>query len=226
MKKIIKIIFIIMIYVLMFWGLFKGCENLINKIIKNNCTCKQTVKVVAPVEKLSNDIKTNIEKKPEVKKLENNTKKEEKSTNKTTNKKVKTNINTNKTVKTSANKTIKKTTKASTKNTNNVKKNTSKALYQKYAHDKVINKYGWTEADYNALVKLWNRESQWNPNSHNKTSGAHGIPQALPASKMASEGSDYYTNGYTQIDWGLKYIKQRYGTPLAAWSHSQKKGWY
>ena len=216
MKKIIKIIFIIMIYVLMFWGLFKGCENLINKIIKNNCTCKQTVKVVAPVEKLSNDVKMNIEKKPEVKKLEYNTKKEDKSTNKTT----------NKTVKTSTNKTIKKTTKASTKNTNNVKKNTSKEAYQKYAHDKVINKYGWTEADYNALIKLWNRESQWNPNSHNKTSGAHGIPQALPASKMASEGSDYYTNGYTQIDWGLKYIKQRYGTPLAAWSHSQRKGWY
>ena len=53
-----------------------------------------------------------------------------------------------------------------------------------------------------------------------------GIPQSLPASKMASEGSDYYTNGKTQIRWGLKYIKGRYGSPSKAWVHSQQKGWY
>lgn len=87
--------------------------------------------------------------------------------------------------------------------------------YQSYAHDKVL-EYGWTEYDYECLVKLWNKESGWNPNSHNSSSGAHGIPQALPASKMASEGSDYYTNGYTQIRWGLKYIKSRYGSPSSA----------
>lgn len=98
--------------------------------------------------------------------------------------------------------------------------------YQAYAKDLVINTYGWSEYDFECLVKLWNRESGWNPNSHNSSSGAHGIPQSLPASKMASEGADYYTNGYTQIRWGLKYIKGRYGSPSAAWANSQSKGWY
>jgi len=102
----------------------------------------------------------------------------------------------------------------------------SKAEYQQYAHDLVINKYGWSEHDFQCLVNLWERESGWNPNSHNKSSGAHGIPQSLPASKMASEGADYYTNGYTQIRWGLKYIKGRYGSPANAWSHFQSKNWY
>jgi hypothetical protein len=102
----------------------------------------------------------------------------------------------------------------------------SLSALQSYAYDLVINSYGWSEEDFNALVNLWNRESGWNPNSHNSSSGAHGIPQALPASKMASEGGDYYTNGETQIRWGLKYIAQRYGSPLNAWSHSQSVGWY
>lgn len=102
----------------------------------------------------------------------------------------------------------------------------SKAEYQQYAHDLVINTYGWSEHDFQCLVNLWERESGWNPNSHNKSSGAHGIPQSLPASKMASEGADYYTNGYTQIRWGLKYIKGRYGSPVNAWSHFQSKNWY
>lgn len=98
--------------------------------------------------------------------------------------------------------------------------------YQSYARNLVLNTYGWSEYDFECLVKLWNRESNWNPNAHNKSSGAHGIPQSLPASKMASEGADYYTNGYTQIRWGLKYIKGRYGSPSAAWAHSQRTGWY
>ena len=97
---------------------------------------------------------------------------------------------------------------------------------QSYANNLVINTYGWSEYDFDCLVKLWNRESGWNPNAHNKSSGAHGIPQSLPASKMASEGSDYYTNGETQIRWGLKYIAGRYGTPANAWAHSQQTGWY
>ena len=97
---------------------------------------------------------------------------------------------------------------------------------QQYAHNLVINTYGWSEYDFDCLVKLWNRESGWNPNAHNKSSGAHGIPQSLPASKMASEGSDYYTNGETQIRWGLKYIAGRYGSPANAWAHSQQTGWY
>ena len=102
----------------------------------------------------------------------------------------------------------------------------TKAEYQAYAKNLCINTYGWTENDFNCLVKLWERESNWNPNAHNKSSGAHGIQQSLPASKMASEGDDYYTNGKTQIRWGLKYIKNRYGTPANAWAHSQQKGWY
>ena len=102
----------------------------------------------------------------------------------------------------------------------------TKADYQDYAYDLVLNQYLWSESDYQALVNLWERESNWNANAHNKSSGAHGIPQSLPASKMSSEGSDYYTNGYTQIRWGLKYIKERYGSPSAAWQHFQNKNWY
>jgi hypothetical protein len=76
------------------------------------------------------------------------------------------------------------------------------------------------------LDKLFTKESGWNPNAHNRSSGAHGIPQALPASKMAGYGSDYMTNPVPQIKWGLSYIKGRYSTPCGAWSHSQARGWY
>lgn len=99
------------------------------------------------------------------------------------------------------------------------------AEYQAYAKQRCL-AYGWTESDFNCLVKLWNRESNWRVTAKNKSSGAYGIPQALPASKMASAGSDYLTNYKTQINWGLNYIKARYGTPTAAWNHSQRKGWY
>lgn len=102
----------------------------------------------------------------------------------------------------------------------------TKAEYQAYAKDLCINTYGWSENDFNCLVKLVEKESSWNPNAVNKSSGAAGLFQALPASKMASEGSDYMTNYKTQIRWGLKYIKNRYGTPANAWAHSQQKGWY
>ena len=104
--------------------------------------------------------------------------------------------------------------------------NRTKEDYKAYAYNLVLNKYLWSESDYQALVNLWERESNWNANAHNKSSGAHGIPQSLPASKMSSEGSDYYTNGYTQIRWGLKYIKERYGSPSKAWKHFQNKNWY
>jgi hypothetical protein len=96
---------------------------------------------------------------------------------------------------------------------------------QSYAHSLVLS-YGWTEEDYQYLVLLWNRESSWNPNAVNKKSGACGIPQSLPCSKMASEGADYRTNYRTQVRWGCKYIKARYGSPSNAWEHSQQKGWY
>ena len=100
-----------------------------------------------------------------------------------------------------------------------------KGEYQKYALS-IIGNYGWADSEIIPLIKLWDRESGWNPNSHNRSSGAHGIPQALPASKMASEGSDYYTNGNTQIRWGLGYIARRYGSPSAAWAHFSSSGWY
>lgn len=87
--------------------------------------------------------------------------------------------------------------------------------------------YGWdTGAEWDALVALWNRESGWRTEAKNPTSGAYGIPQSLPASKMASAGSDYLTNPATQIKWGLGYIKSTYGSPSAAWAHEQSAGWY
>ena len=85
---------------------------------------------------------------------------------------------------------------------------------------------GWSDSEYQCLVLLWNRESQWNPYAENASSGAYGIPQALPGSKMASSGADWRTNPVTQINWGLAYIKGRYGTPCSAWSHSNAVGWY
>ena len=100
-----------------------------------------------------------------------------------------------------------------------------KGEYQKYALS-LLPDFGWDSSELEPLIYLWNRESGWNPRSHNKRSGAHGIPQALPAKKMASEGSDYYTNAEPQIRWGLKYIAQRYGSPSAAWAHFCSRGWY
>lgn len=85
---------------------------------------------------------------------------------------------------------------------------------------------GWGDDQYSCLVALWNRESRWNVYAHNVSSGAYGIPQALPGSKMASAGADWETNPATQITWGLSYITGRYGTPCGAWAAFQSKGWY
>lgn len=85
---------------------------------------------------------------------------------------------------------------------------------------------GWGEDQYSCLVALWNRESGWNAFAMNKSSGAYGIPQALPGTKMASAGADWATNPATQITWGLGYIGGRYGTPCGAWQASETKGWY
>ena len=101
----------------------------------------------------------------------------------------------------------------------------NKSEVQAYARDLVLS-YGWSEYDFECLVKLWNRESSWNLNAVNKRSGACGIPQSLPCSKMKSAGADYRTNYKTQIRWGLNYIKARYGSPANAWGHSQSIGWY
>jgi hypothetical protein len=85
---------------------------------------------------------------------------------------------------------------------------------------------GQGEDQYSCLVKLWNRESHWNVSASNAGSGAYGIPQALPGSKMASEGPDWETNPETQIRWGLKYIQARFGAPCGALAHSDRFGWY
>lgn len=85
---------------------------------------------------------------------------------------------------------------------------------------------GWGTGEYDCLVALWNKESHWNMYAYNKSSGAYGIPQALPGSKMASAGADWATNPATQITWGLGYISARYGSPCGAWGHSGAKGWY
>lgn len=75
------------------------------------------------------------------------------------------------------------------------------------------------------LEKLWDRESGWNEQAANP-SGAYGIPQALPGSKMASAGDDWETNPNTQINWGLDYIAGRYSDPCGAWAQSESAGWY
>ena len=96
---------------------------------------------------------------------------------------------------------------------------------QSYAHSLVL-QYGWTEADYQALVLLVNRESSWNPYAVNKKSKACGLFQAYPCSKMAKYGKDYRTNYKVQVAWGMDYIKARYGTPSNAWSFWQSHHWY
>jgi uncharacterized protein YabE (DUF348 family) len=90
---------------------------------------------------------------------------------------------------------------------------------------KLVAARGWSDAQYDCLVILWNHESSWRVHASNP-SGAYGIPQALPGSKMASAGPDWQNNAETQIKWGLKYIAGRYQTPCGAWSNWQAQGWY
>lgn len=89
-----------------------------------------------------------------------------------------------------------------------------------------IGAYGWGDGEFNCLVLLWNRESGWRADAYNASSGAYGIPQSLPGSKMEAAGPDWRTNAATQINWGLMYISGRYGTPCAAWAHSEMVNWY
>ncbi len=85
---------------------------------------------------------------------------------------------------------------------------------------------GWGSEQFDCLVALWNKESGWRVNAMNPSSGAYGIPQALPGNKMATAGADWQTNAATQITWGLGYISGRYGTPCGAWQSSVDRGWY
>jgi hypothetical protein len=90
----------------------------------------------------------------------------------------------------------------------------------------MLGSFGWSASQFSCLQPLWNAESGWNASASNTSSGAYGIPQALPGSKMASAGPDWQTNAATQIRWGLGYIRSVYGSPCAAWSHEQADGWY
>lgn len=85
---------------------------------------------------------------------------------------------------------------------------------------------GWTGAQWTALNNIAMAESGWNASADNPSSGAWGIPQALPGSKMASAGADWKTNPRTQIAWMLEYIRSRYGTPERAWQFHLANGWY
>jgi hypothetical protein len=85
--------------------------------------------------------------------------------------------------------------------------------------------FGFSTSQWSCLDALWNQESGWRYNAEN-ASGAYGIPQALPGSKMATAGADWLTNPATQIKWGLGYIKNQYGTPCNAEAHEQADGWY
>jgi hypothetical protein len=95
-----------------------------------------------------------------------------------------------------------------------------------FAADLAASQYGWGGEQFQCLDRLWQKESGWSYTAYNASSGAAGIPQSLPGSKMATAGADWETNARTQITWGLGYISSAYGSPCSAWSHSQSMNWY
>jgi len=88
------------------------------------------------------------------------------------------------------------------------------------------NKYGYGSGQFDCFNNIIMRESKWDINATNPSSGAYGIPQALPGSKMATIASDWRTNPATQIIWGIEYMKDRYGSPCSAWGFKASHGWY
>jgi hypothetical protein len=122
-----------------------------------------------------------------------------------------------------------KSTSSATRNDTPPTRDKTSVQYAKWFARQTMagDRYGWgSDAQWDALEQLWQRESGWNYQAENPSSGAYGIPQALPASKMAAAGKDWKTNPETQIRWGLDYIKARYGGPKRAWAHFQAKNWY
>lgn len=101
----------------------------------------------------------------------------------------------------------------------------TRALGAQTIAKELLAKRGWS-GQWTCLNNLVNRESGWNIYAKNPSSGAYGIPQALPAGKMASAGADWRTNPRTQLSWMMGYIEDRYSTPCGAWAHSQRTGWY
>jgi hypothetical protein len=91
---------------------------------------------------------------------------------------------------------------------------------------KMLRSFGWTAGQFRYLNLLWEAESSWNVSAENPSTGAYGIPQAVPGTKMASAGPDWQTDAATQISWGLSYIKAAYGSPRTAWEHEVTDGWY
>jgi hypothetical protein len=90
----------------------------------------------------------------------------------------------------------------------------------------LLPKFGFDSSQMSCLIPLWMGESGWRVNAENASSGAYGIPQSLPGSKMATAGPDWRTDAATQIEWGLGYIRDRYGSPCGAWGFKQGHGWY
>jgi hypothetical protein len=91
----------------------------------------------------------------------------------------------------------------------------------------MYNRFPWRpKYQFRYVNWLWERESSWRVYASNPYSGAYGIPQAVPGSKMASAGSHWRTRARTQIRWGLRYIRSRYGSPRRAWAHERAYGWY
>ena len=97
---------------------------------------------------------------------------------------------------------------------------------KRFAKEMMASEYGWGDDEYTCLNRLWTKESHWNYQARNPRSGAHGIAQALPATKMEQVGTDWRTNPITQIQWGLLYISERYDTPCAAWTKWRKSRYY
>jgi hypothetical protein len=97
---------------------------------------------------------------------------------------------------------------------------------KRFAKEMMATEYGWGEGQYKCLNRLWTKESNWNYQARNPRSGAHGIAQALPASKMEKVGTDWRTNPITQIQWGLLYVSERYNTPCAAWNKFRRSNFY
>ena len=89
-----------------------------------------------------------------------------------------------------------------------------------------LGSYGWAPSQMECLHKLWTKESDWKTTATNPSSGAYGVVQSLPATKMASAGADYRTNYRTQINWGLNYVQERYGSPCGALNFHYANNWY
>jgi hypothetical protein len=92
--------------------------------------------------------------------------------------------------------------------------------------EQMLSQFGWSSSQFACLQPLWEQESGWSVTAENPSSGAYGIPQAMPGSQMASAGPDWQTDAATQIRWGLQYIQSRYGSPCGAWAHEEADGWY